>query len=198
MRRLITTTIAVLASVMAPSFTYAQAREGITVHGHWAIEIRNPDGTVAARHEFENALTYGGKQKLAWILSRAGQFQEWAVIAGAGFCGNGQEDCVMMQPDGSGLNIPRHSRTLTVTALTSGPAPAMRLAGSYTASAAGTIVRVASMVAVCENPGHEIGLYIDGCNGTSPLGDFSERTLPDSIAVLAGQIVQVTVTFTFE
>jgi hypothetical protein len=32
------------------------AKEGIVVHGHWTIEVKNPDGTVAARQEFENAL----------------------------------------------------------------------------------------------------------------------------------------------
>src|ERR1035438_8313432 len=33
--------------------------EGIKVHGHWVIEIRNPDGSLASRHEFENALVTG-------------------------------------------------------------------------------------------------------------------------------------------
>jgi len=29
--------------------------EGITVHGHWTIDIKNPDGTVASHHVFENS-----------------------------------------------------------------------------------------------------------------------------------------------
>jgi hypothetical protein len=33
--------------------------EGIKVHGHWVIEIRNPDGSLASRHELENALVTG-------------------------------------------------------------------------------------------------------------------------------------------
>jgi hypothetical protein len=35
--------------------------EGVTVHGHWTIEVKNPDGKVATHREFENALvpTYG-------------------------------------------------------------------------------------------------------------------------------------------
>jgi hypothetical protein len=33
--------------------------EGIKVHGHWVIEIRNPDGSLASRHELENALVAG-------------------------------------------------------------------------------------------------------------------------------------------
>jgi hypothetical protein len=31
--------------------------EGIKVHGHWVLEIRNPDGSLASRKEFENSLT---------------------------------------------------------------------------------------------------------------------------------------------
>ena len=34
--------------------------EGITVHGHWIIEVRNPDGKLAPRREFENAYPAGG------------------------------------------------------------------------------------------------------------------------------------------
>jgi hypothetical protein len=43
------------------------AREGIKVHGHWTIEIRNPDGTLASRSEFENSLQ-GGETLLAGLL----------------------------------------------------------------------------------------------------------------------------------
>ncbi len=34
-------------------------QEGIKVHGDWTIVIRNPDGSVALRHEFKNALAVG-------------------------------------------------------------------------------------------------------------------------------------------
>ena len=33
------------------------ASDGIQVHGHWTVTVTNPDGTVDAVHEFENALT---------------------------------------------------------------------------------------------------------------------------------------------
>jgi hypothetical protein len=48
--------------------------EGIKVHGHWVVEIRNRDGSLASRHEFENALTTGassGQSALAYLLSGA-------------------------------------------------------------------------------------------------------------------------------
>jgi hypothetical protein len=34
--------------------------EGIQVHGYWVIEVKNPDGTVTARREFENSLVTTG------------------------------------------------------------------------------------------------------------------------------------------
>jgi hypothetical protein len=43
--------------------------EGIRVHGHWVIEVRNPDGKVTARREFENAIQPAGMTYLASLLS---------------------------------------------------------------------------------------------------------------------------------
>ncbi len=43
--------------------------EGIMVHGHWVIEVKNPDGTVTARREFENSIQPYGAGYLAALLS---------------------------------------------------------------------------------------------------------------------------------
>jgi len=43
--------------------------EGIQVHGHWVIEVRNPDGTVTARREFENAIQPSGMAYIASLLA---------------------------------------------------------------------------------------------------------------------------------
>ena len=40
--------------------------EGLQVHGHWRVVVRNPDGSVASRHEFNNALV--DKLVLLWAL----------------------------------------------------------------------------------------------------------------------------------
>ena len=34
--------------------------DGIQVHGHWTVTVTNPDGTLDAVHEFDNALTDKG------------------------------------------------------------------------------------------------------------------------------------------
>ena len=43
--------------------------EGIQVHGHWVIEVRNPDGTVTARREFENSIQPYGMFFLASVMA---------------------------------------------------------------------------------------------------------------------------------
>jgi len=44
-------------------------QEGIKVHGHWTITVRNADGSVAAHHEFENALAPEGAATLTDALT---------------------------------------------------------------------------------------------------------------------------------
>lgn len=48
--------------------------EGIVVHGHWVIDVKNPDGKVVSHRDFENSLITGGgttsgDQVLAALLS---------------------------------------------------------------------------------------------------------------------------------
>jgi hypothetical protein len=38
----------------------AALKTGIQVHGHWVVEVRNPDKTLVSHTEFENAVTPGG------------------------------------------------------------------------------------------------------------------------------------------
>jgi hypothetical protein len=44
--------------------------EGIKVHGHWIIDVRNPDGTLATHREFENSLQISGATALVNFLAR--------------------------------------------------------------------------------------------------------------------------------
>ncbi|MEA3511148.1 MAG: hypothetical protein U9R51_06910 [Actinomycetota bacterium] len=49
--------------------------EGIQVHGHWTIEVRNPDGSLDEHIEFDNALEADGARLLAELL--AGGLTVW-------------------------------------------------------------------------------------------------------------------------
>ncbi len=59
-------------------------QEGIKVHGHWIIEVRNPDGTPAEYREFDNAFnTSVGADLLVKILSRQNSVGAWRVHLGS-------------------------------------------------------------------------------------------------------------------
>jgi hypothetical protein len=45
-------------------------QEGIKVHGHWIIEVKDPDGTVKTHREFENSL-FSGSNGGAYFLANA-------------------------------------------------------------------------------------------------------------------------------
>jgi hypothetical protein len=42
--------------------------EGIKVHGHWTIEVKNPDGKLVSHTEFENSLVSSGTTTLSSLL----------------------------------------------------------------------------------------------------------------------------------
>ena len=57
-------------------------QEGIKVHGHWVIEVSNPDGKVVSHTEFENSLTSGtdgGAALLVGVLGRVVTPGSWRV-----------------------------------------------------------------------------------------------------------------------
>lgn len=53
---------------------------GVEVHGHWVIEVKNPDGRRVSHTEFENS--YEGNTDLIDLLARQFVFGEWGVILG--------------------------------------------------------------------------------------------------------------------
>jgi hypothetical protein len=56
--------------------------EGITVHGHWTIDVKNPDGKLVSHREFENSLapSNGGASLLAALLGRVVTPGSWWVL----------------------------------------------------------------------------------------------------------------------
>jgi hypothetical protein len=97
----------------APSKGHA---EGITVHGHWTIEIRNPDGSLDKHVEFENGLgpgigtLPGGAAFLSQLLSgqllsnpnlQPGQGFTWWIF----LLGNNQAVSLTPLPDDPCANV---------------------------------------------------------------------------------------------
>ena len=62
-------------------------REGIKVHGHWVIDVRNADGSLSSHLEFENRLALPGDEPfggagnriLAALLGRSSSAGVWEI-----------------------------------------------------------------------------------------------------------------------
>jgi hypothetical protein len=176
------------------------AAEGIKVHGHWTIEVRNPNGTLDSRREVENSLVVwagGGQTLLAGLMANYYSDPIWHVylygpdISGAtGPClHEGSPNpwpCGIVEPRSpwSGTEIFKN----LVVGLPIGPgmqqrpAGTLELSGSATAALDGSIVRVAS------------NWYVTAKN---TFGDFTSKSLTPAIEVRAGQVIQVKVVFSF-
>jgi hypothetical protein len=185
--------------------------EGIKVHGHWTIDIRNADGTIASHHEFENALTGQGKRVISGLLTGTEAIAAWAVT----LYGNDATDnpcagptsarveCVIRE-QGFAAQFDSDGVNLQVTApLVHEPPPnsltAIRfvhLSGSTsstTASPSSVIARVRTDVAVCVGGLTRVECVAQAVN-REPM---TTRLLPTPIVVAPGQIIQVTVDITF-
>jgi hypothetical protein len=53
--------------------------EGIQVHGHWTIEVKDSDGKVVTHREFENSLLTAGQVVLGNLLAGSGTPGGWKI-----------------------------------------------------------------------------------------------------------------------
>jgi hypothetical protein len=157
-------------------------REGIKVHGHWTIDVRNPDGTLASHREFENSLQTTGVAALSSSLARTGVIGSWKVdllTSSAGVIG------ALSETFGN----------LTVGAPTSGPNNGnLVLNGSFTDVQGGIIANVESLFDFCSP-----GVLPSSCNDANAIAEtlFTLRVLTTPVSVVTGQLVQVTVVISF-
>ena len=180
----------------------------IKVHGHWVIDVRNPDGTPAARRDFDNAVTPFGKTHLVNVLLRSFSVAPFFIVVGSstgdGPCkglpnlvGYGPNMCFAAHPSSiNGLTPSSVSPTLTQTI--GGQGDRIILAGAITARTAGQIDMVATVQPTCIPTAAS-----SDCHSMGAGGAFTSHDLRDQqgalapIPIVAGQIVQVTVTFSF-
>jgi len=63
------------------------SNDAIKVHGHWIIEVRNPDGKLTERREFENSLAEStGGNALADVLAQLQTLGGWAILLTKASC----------------------------------------------------------------------------------------------------------------
>jgi hypothetical protein len=168
------------SGLLVPEQLLGQSAEGIQVHGHWVIEVRNTDGTLHQRRAFENALTEFGKQGLVDLLGKKlGPVSEWLIWLDASTPTNPCGPSV-----GSTCAIGEPGRGATFDNLTVSTA-----AGGKSFSLQGHVVAggdtdVASVRTVLQIPNNSVL--------------FTAAALSPAISAKASQTISVTVTFSFE
>ena len=148
--------------------------QGIKVHGHWVLQVKNTDGTLGERREFDNSLVtstatsnLSGDQLLGLLLSGNGAPGDPAIAlvpsvpAGAkdasDYCiagsilPNENMNCYVLVTAQSGLGnyfFQPHSNGLTTT-LSISPSLSWVLAGNYTIPSLTTITFVQTLLPIC-------------------------------------------------
>ena len=208
------------AFAQSPAAPSGGPREGIKVHGHWTIEVRNPDGTLVTRREFENALLPSGAAVIASLLAAnvPGNNPDlrvplaWAVGVGDS-SGSSSEpcrrtpavpiECSMTNSLGvEGASPTEFFPTLTVAVPASGPnAGRLVLQGTATAtnpqpSVISTVLTSLSTCAATVLP------VSSSCPGRGGAIITQAVLVPGSqnppVNLVSGQIIQVTVVISFQ
>lgn len=187
--------------------------EGIKVHGHWTIDVKNPDGTTVKHVEFENSLTQAtGASLLAGLLNSGGSQSTlflWSVQLGGTNCppyqfpdGTSQSfpgGCVISQPN------PNASATIfpaqTYTLLTSVNGGAFVLTGTMQAPSSSTITSVSTQTASfisqpCLAAPAAPCVVVPEVSFTSKLLDGLNGD-PQPVSISSGQTIAVTVNISF-
>jgi hypothetical protein len=156
-------------------------QEGVTVHGDWVIEVRNPDGSLAHRRAFKNALV--GAPLLASILARTVAPGAWSIsLFGTGCSPVGGMPCEIRESAGE----------LSVSVAGGGSQVVLT----------GTVTATNPLATHFESVGTSLGVCDPAVvpAATCPAitsAQFSAVGLPVHVPITFGQMARVTVTFSF-
>jgi hypothetical protein len=211
--------LSLTASVLAEGVDDGRpSRGGITVHGHWIIDVLNPDGSVASHADFENELLpntpmlfFSGDRAMAaavggLIDDQSPTRPSWQVVLGLRGYGSfpggprllaapeGGPTCgagVVLTTGGCYIVDGVDGAQLTVSAATE-----QRLSSQVPL---GTIVLTARTKAVAGGTiGYVESRYLAVLKNTGLASfRFTGRTLSAPVPVADGQIIQLTVEFSF-
>jgi hypothetical protein len=169
---------------------------GIQVHGHWRIEVKDPDGTTVSVSEFENALAPEGARSLARLLGGVAVAGEWRVMPGGSDppCLNPTDpvNCILTEVDiVTGGNNAFNTLTVTVPEVGEDGDDTVILRGTATAQRDGAVGNVSTwLLRACPDGGSNTPECGTGYMTTS-------RALDPAIPVQTDQSILITVTISF-
>ncbi len=175
--------------------------EGIKVHGHWTIEVKNPDGKLVTHTEFENSLTtanaYSGSALLTNALGRTTTIGGWEIL----LVTNGGS--MHIDEPGSTLaticNYLACSPNLSVIAGTTQSPGTLTVTGFVTVPASQTsITQVQTNVIGCPSTVLPSACFNVPTTGTWNTYGFTQANPSPAIAISPGQVVQATVNISFQ
>ena len=179
--------------------------QGIKVHGHWVIDVKDKDGKVVDHRDFQNSLASGsGPQLLALLLSGAATPSNFGIDvgqAGAQFyhlfpTGNNASHVNCPVVDIAASCVP----SLTVNFPVVAGNTLIVLQGQFTAISAVTVNTVSTAIGFC-NPSPSPTTISPSTCANNPLAagvlPFTAATVASALAVAAGQTLAVTVTLSF-
>lgn len=167
----------------APGSAGSMARDTVQVHGHWVIEIREPDGRLVSRREFDNALTNLGASLLVGLVSREFQMGPTLSIALSDTANYGTSG-----PCSGGVCLSTGFSPANLIVRTAGNA--ISLAGTTVATSSSRILSVHTVVFACSDP---TTLCVLANANALP---FTSAVIPQQDVAL-NQIIQVSVTISF-
>jgi len=204
----------------SPGETGGGLHEGVKVHGHWNIAVKNPNGTLVETRDFENSLASNGGLLLVGTLSGYIVPGDWMIVLGAasgnGPCINGYQFCGVVHNlntlPASGYCGIYYCSGSTLTygynfgTNSTGPYSIV-LSGQITSNETGSVGVVYTLLSGCGNPGGNPSpsalettapsACVANNVATAYSTVFTQTTLSSPVAVTSGQIIQVTVTITF-
>lgn len=169
--------------------------DGIAVQGDWKVTVKSANGRVLRVHRFKNE--FNGASTVAGILAHASSTgRYWMTLSdqsGAGQhpCGDPAQpaaSCFLFEADDPNGAIPFWFDSVTVTRPGS---TQVQVTGEIAATRNGSFNHVRMLLSTCGNT-----TAPNVCHPGS-YGNFSSRTLPAPISLIAGQQAIVTVTYTF-
>ena len=188
-------TAAALGGFTRTEQSAAPKADGIAVEGNWKVTVKSADGRVLRVHRFENE--FNGASTVAPILAHASTTgRYWMTLsdasgAGQNPCGDpatGASSCFLFEPDDPNGGVPFWFDTLAVSTPSS---TQLQITGEIEATRDGQFNNVRMLLSRCSS-----ATAPSSCHPGS-YGNFSSRTLPAPISLIAGQQAIVTVTYTF-
>jgi hypothetical protein len=185
------TSVEVAAAPTSPS-------EGIAVHGHWTVDVLNPDGSLAEHREFENSFTTAGKEVFTNIIARQSVTGRYSIV----FNGTPTNPCLENNNNAvcsiaeavETINSTAYFKNLTVTKSGAAGNAKLVLSGSATIANTTSISGVGTDLGFCNATVSPANCANTASNTVYAI---TWATLSPTIAVQAGQQVQVTVEISF-